>query len=620
MGSLTSKGLQLDKSDLQTAIGKPPPEGLVPVGDMGIYVSPHVKEDKPVSPFDCENYPDSPFCGGNPWTLTPVGAELEFTANQCGVSITGTPILGFTKLPPISVAWIAPDCRADYPSQPEAPRLPKVPKPEDFPDLFFPDADENAYVLMVLSFNQISYMTRPSGEIFKGNVGGHKFYKVIREDRVAVNPWTGRTDLLKFTIKGAFTQWTRDDFDAHFISLGNPNTERTSENPKDSQIWVNGTYRKFPGVEVWQGTDNANYYGRYKDIKNLKNSDGTSYWDKKLTYSVVPYNNLGPQTGIGGYFFSLLHFEVITRGSGRPNSDDYKKRKCCDMACCDSGQAQQRQRDQDNAEMLALLRLINRKLGDYPVKVSLFDANENKPGAQPRQESLASVSQAVFRIVAEIEKALKCIGIDQLPIYVPSSVVEDESNGLLGDIGDLKNKIFKQKIESIAEMQIWRAKNDNEIFGQWQEVIVVEDSDPTQKGNQPKRVVLPNMARTFKELILLNSTQIKVLGMMMDTMLKMYIDLLNTKVSTAVSEQILRDVQDFLDYPTVEKEVKVPVGATIPSADDPVDDKEDIERFLKNSDVYAKFDDWTGEGSLHDMMIELLQAAKQISAQFFNRV
>ena len=224
------------------------------------------------------------------------------------------------------------------------------------------------------------------------------------------------------------------------------------------------------------------------------------------------------------------------------------------------------------------------------------------------------------KTIHEIEKALKCIGIDQLPIFTPSSIIDDESNGMLGDLGDLKNQIFKQKIESLAELALWDIKNKYEIFGKWQEVITIEDSDPTKKGNQPKKIVLPNMARTFRELMLLNSIQVKTLGMLFDVSLKMYIDLANTKISAAVSEAILRDIQDYLDYPTEIKKLDVPLGISIPSDSTPNDDREDLERFLRNSVAKAKFDDWTGEGSMTEMLITLLRAAESIIGQNYERL
>lgn len=277
------------------------------------------------------------------------------------------------------------------------------------------------------------------------------------------------------------------------------------------------------------------------------------------------------------------------------------------MKCCNDGG--QNRRDQDLSEVLRLLREIKKNIGGFPFKAEIFDADNEKVGIQKRNISVTSLAHANALEIGELQRTLKAIGIDHFPIYSPSSIIDDESNGLLGDLGDLKNKIFKQKIESLAEFLVWRAKNDNEIFGQWQEVIEIQDSDPNVKGNQPKRVVLPNMAKTFKEIILLLSVLIKSQGFSMDAILKMYVDLANTKVSASVSEAILRDIQDYLDYPTNTTTLDVPMGISIPKDNDPTDEKEDVERFLRNSTIKAMFDDWNGEGSLHDMMLTLLDAA-----------
>lgn len=619
MGSLTGKGLQINKSDLKNALGQPPPEGLVPIGDMGIYISPHVKEDKPVSPFDCENYPDSPYCGGQPFTKTPVGIDLEFTANKCGGSITGTPILGFTKLPPISVAWIAPECRAEYGKRKQQPPPPdgidNPPEGLNLPNNIDPETQAIALIICT-SYSDYS----------------RSFGVASPEEGGTTTTSDGYLDLTQFW--NSYEQLGVRGVEAPGFVIcscfvgGN----RVSFSKKEGQnaVRVFQYYAPVPG-RIYAGERNGKdtdpykiarggfssllmephgflLKGRWGDI--YKNWNGYKYFYSFSGSSLITYTKAQ---------YSLV--SLVTDKSGPPTpDDDYKKRKCCEMPCCDSGQAQQRQRDQDNYEILALLREINKKIGNFPVKVNIFDANENGQGAQSKSESLGSVAQAFFRTISEIEKALKCIGIDQLPIYTPSSVIDNESDGVLGDLGDLANNIFKQRIESIAEMLIWKTKNDYEIFGKWQETITIEDSDPTKKGNQPKKIVLPNMARTFRELVLLNSTQIKVQGMMFDTLLKLYIDVANTKVSTATCEAILRDVQDYLDYPTEVKALDVPLGISIPSDNTPNDDKEDLERFLRNSIAKSKFDDWTGEGSMTEMLTLLLRMAEGYLGQNFGKI
>lgn len=93
--------------------------GLVPLGDTGFYINP----DQAVDPEDCSLWPDSPYCGGNPFTLEPIGLEFQYIANECDIGISITPVLGFIKLPPIQIVKKNvdnPDCliKPDTPQKP----------------------------------------------------------------------------------------------------------------------------------------------------------------------------------------------------------------------------------------------------------------------------------------------------------------------------------------------------------------------------------------------------------------------------------------------------------------------------------------------------------------------
>lgn len=619
MGSFTSKGLDIGKEDIINALGKPPPDNLAPIGDSGIYISPHVKEDKPVSPFDCEAWPDSPYCGGNPWTRTPAGFEdIEFGVSECGISITGTPVLAWTKMPPISVGWIAPECRAEY-GQRKTNKVPPVDSPEAPPPLQLPtniDPETSATVVIVCTGN--SEFLRKADQFGVYEISTGSSTTSVRLDMSGFyNPYeslpTGG-QLAGYVLCSIYVEGNKTS--SQEIRGQQPRNSVVSYKPIPGRLYGDGrnkvqnrdysairasfsSFANFPHAFLLQGR----YGDIYKDYNGLaffsrSDANDQTYWTRRQ-YDVA---------------------YLITDKSGPPTpNDDYKKRDCC-MQCCQGSQAQERRRDEDNQEILALLREIRKVLGPFPVKVNIFDANESAVGAQSKVESISTVAQGFFRAIAEIEKALKCIGIDQLPIFTPSSIIDDESNGILGDLGDLKNQIFKQRIESLAELALWDIKNKYEIFGKWQESITIEDSDPTKKGNQPKKIVLPNMARTFRELMLLNSIQVKTLGMLFDVSLKMYIDLANTKISASVSEAILRDIQDYLDYPTEIKKLDVPLGISIPSDNTPNDDREDLERFLRNSTAKAKFDDWTGEGSMTEMLITLLRAAESIIGQNYERL
>ncbi|MGL5508771.1 MAG: hypothetical protein ACRDB1_04085, partial [Microcoleaceae cyanobacterium] len=84
----------------------PPTEHLVQIGDTNFYKTP----TEPVEPTDCDRWPSSPFCGGNPWTALPVGFEYEVAHNGCGICFTIIPVGGFTRLPPLTYCYLDPAC------------------------------------------------------------------------------------------------------------------------------------------------------------------------------------------------------------------------------------------------------------------------------------------------------------------------------------------------------------------------------------------------------------------------------------------------------------------------------------------------------------------------------
>lgn len=642
--------------NLKEHIGAPP-DGQVPLGDSGIYTSPNLQHGQPVSPFNCEEYPDSPYCGGNPWSKVPVGLKPEWGLNECGVWVELNPILGFTKLPPVSVGWRRPGKCREEPKPPQP-----APPPEDESRAVSPlklpkGIDPNVNVLVVLINNYLYQYdgtwgnrdsfgpTPPSYTIFTATTNLiNTTYPAIDKRYFSYfpSPVTGQSTQV-LTIGGAEIEtntagrsqgWQYD----HSTYPPTPVTYTNSSSTSGIyRAWITADHA-FPQTSNWKryidrGTRLDTLKGKYYII-NFHQGDFIGLNKSVLIYGKLSeiakdwegyvidnqsYTKPGMFGGVlvGGYGasiykeeWSVAYISIPDPSKYPPPPDQERKKRCC-MKCCNDGG--QNRRDQDLSEILRLLREIKKNIGVFPYNVQIFDADDNKVGIQKRNVGVKTVAEGGKLAISELQRTLKAIGIDHFPIYSPSSVVEDESNGLFGDIGDLKNKIFKQKIDSLAEFLVWRAKNDNEIFGTWQESITVQDSDPNVKGNQPKKVVLPNMAKSFREIILLLSVLIKSQGFSMDAILKMYIDVANTKVSASVTEAIVRDIQDYLDYPTVTKTLDVPLGISIPRDNDPTDDKEDIEKFLRNSIVKAMFDDFTGEGgaSLHDMILVLLDAASR---------
>lgn len=101
--------------------------GLVPLGIPNVYQSPL----EPVDPWDCERWPNSPYCGGNPLVRDRLAVSNEVAINPCEICVTITPTLGFVELAPytICVRKNSPECSAPATD----PDWGKIPNPEDFP-------------------------------------------------------------------------------------------------------------------------------------------------------------------------------------------------------------------------------------------------------------------------------------------------------------------------------------------------------------------------------------------------------------------------------------------------------------------------------------------------------
>ena len=82
--------------------GPPVKDWLIPIGDTGIYITPN----EPVDPWDCERWPDSPYCSpsGLEQTFRPP-QTVEITRNECETCITTTSSTPFITGPPFTVCY-----------------------------------------------------------------------------------------------------------------------------------------------------------------------------------------------------------------------------------------------------------------------------------------------------------------------------------------------------------------------------------------------------------------------------------------------------------------------------------------------------------------------------------
>lgn len=130
-----------------------PQESLVNVGG-DFFATP----DTPADPMDCDRYPDSPWCGGNPIDLeNPVSLNIDIVQDECNFGIQFSGTLGFIKLPPFQVVYRNPDC--------QPPPLPPPPEFDDYEiDVPIPKGD-GIFFLYSVSRLDIEHLEYADGTI-----------------------------------------------------------------------------------------------------------------------------------------------------------------------------------------------------------------------------------------------------------------------------------------------------------------------------------------------------------------------------------------------------------------------------------------------------------------------
>jgi hypothetical protein len=137
--------------------------------------------------------------------------------------------------------------------------------------------------------------------------------------------------------------------------------------------------------------------------------------------------------------------------------------------------------------------------------------------------------------------------------------------------------------------------------------IVVEKE---QIGGE-QDLVFESAADAIEELLILQYNQAKASGYQTDIGLKCLAESVHTKAISAMTQAEVRNIADFLDYPTnaVIRKLKIHINCPakeLADGDVDLDGAEDLDKFLKESSIDITFDEWTGKKSFMDMIRDLL--------------
>lgn len=501
-------------------------EHLRQIPNTPFYVTP----DEPADPRDCARYPDSPYCGGNPFSFRPVAINPQIVNNECATGIKITPVLGFVKLPPIEILHIKPKCQ------------PKRPPPSS---------------------------------------GG------------PVAPWTPKGS--KAIRSGIYI------YAQMFFSLNG-----------EVQIVGNNIITDFmnPMLQQYIASGEPLYTPYFE-----------AFAEDWMNYNIRPYYS---GSEIEGHYIYFLENKGEPIDSPSPPPAQVPsppppppKRKCNCMGCCPPSPTQDKN-DRDLEEIKRLLKLLLKKVGE-PQSVVLFDEDPNKPGRQKKTVKKETLFDAVKLATQRAEVANQILGIEAFPIDVPATVINPEKSGIWGKVFGFIDGKKRRKLKSVAEFIAWQSEQDAAVLGKWHQTIPIADSDATKKGDQPEKVVLPNVAETLKEIILLVANLIQSQGMMMDVTLKTLTETSAVKVEVAKTQLVVRDMQQYFDYDTQDEVFEVPIQIGVPPADATDEDMANFSKFLEPSMTKVASPEWMGRDSFQEALTDLRAAAAMIRATFSNR-
>lgn len=203
----------------------------------------------------------------------------------------------------------------------------------------------------------------------------------------------------------------------------------------------------------------------------------------------------------------------------------------------------------------------------------------------------AAENTELLRLIA------KRLGTDEFPASVPKSLLTDRGKG-------------QQTIESLAGLVGWFVQQVDALVGEFPIDITIEDTDPTQKGNQKEKVRIPNIAEAIAEmygLALKNSVDSDVA---VSFLMRLAAESIATKNAALIAQDYARANAQFLGYKGNSVKRKIPYAFNPEGLDS-------LETILRESEKFLVGWQMEDSDTLLEYQQRLMFAAGIIKAVFF---
>lgn len=520
-----------------------------PIGDTGIHATP----DAPADPTDCDRLPGSPFCGGSISDPREGGVTPSISYNDCEICVTLTPTFGF-ELRSGTVCYRNPNCTNPGTSllplpPPYLPQPPEEIKDSDLVkwDVKSSKAPPGRARILVARAKIEDNQDRNDRKVtfvpgFSGWAGNGTNPKVpsfcwdydpnagIAGDVVQKNPgsrWLKGgantiTDFIPTNMGFQFldcSSWQTIEIITVMEGCMNKNEWYTGQ--IDGGFTVPDTYGFLTDLVIAHDTyalldvacdDSrlATFFDKDTGLVDLDSPLG-----QKLKYECSRGSDIVhfvPNPAYPGYTIDQIiypdwrvidiNYDSCPKSIEHPPDDD-------DMACCFNSSGYYNEQ---------LLAVVLQKVEDLEAEL-----------AEIRQNT---------------RDTKKAVGVDDLPASLPVSLLADRKG--------------ETQAKSLVDLFGWFVRQYDATIGEFPIELEFTDIDPTTKGNQTKKVKLPNLAESVAEMYALSVKNCVDSDMTVNFLTRMVAELMAIKTSSIVTQDYARANASYLGYKGSDAERKVP--------------------------------------------------------------
>ncbi len=510
----------------------------------------YVTPEEPASPTDCARYPDSPFCGGIPLSFKPIDIGLNIVIDQCNLGIRLNPVIAFIKLPPIAIAYRKPECR-----------IPPPPAKTEHSLLQYCFNIDCKNATLYIKYKGTCYNYRYSRHENIPNKGAYRIdpnYPLLRDEENVIAT-DGVLEIRNFGKGSLCVNLIPSSLYSDYIYITDGLTPRATRRGVTTARTITQSV----------GHDLSEYAYRemhavlfsYRPILTAPNvtyyADQIAYLDAELESNIF-FDN---------FEITSIYCDKPIPPPPLPPEEKPKKDK---MDCCNLV-----------AALVVKVDKLTKTIGEY----------------EDEAKSL----------VKTVKKLSDIVGVDEYPAKLPASLISKDE-GWLGNL--IPNADIE--IKNLTSLIGWYIERFDEIMGQFEIPIEIVDSDPTQPGNQPKGIKLPNIAESIAEIVTLLLQCSINSETLISTTTRALIETGQDKQQNFSTYMLLMALADYVGFDYKEKKVTLPMMFT--------PGKESLDELLQETDITVNVAEYNEKFNLQADLIRFRKAASILDSVFFKKV